>query len=111
MTDRLSAIATASICVTAITAAKILAVLTLPICSHPPQRSLKLSGESSVTTFQLPGTRHARNFCATCGSALPLADTKLLVVPADSLDTNIDIAPDGNIFNAIHAAEGIMTST
>lgn len=57
-----------------------------------------LSGQSSVTTFQLPGTRHARNFCATCGSALPLADAQIVVVPAGSLDSDIDLAPDGNIF-------------
>ena len=63
-----------------------------------------LSGESSVTTFQLPGTRHARNFCSACGSALPFANAKMVVVPAGSLDTDIDIVPNGNIFIASRAS-------
>ena len=63
-----------------------------------------LSGQSSVATFRLPGTRHARNFCAACGSALPLANAQMLVVPAGSLDTDMDRAPDGNIFTGSRAA-------
>jgi hypothetical protein len=63
-----------------------------------------LSGQSSVTVFRLPGTRHARSFCATCGSALPFANAHMVVVPAGSLDNDINIAPDGNIFYASRAA-------
>ncbi|CAM5300535.1 GFA family protein [Rhodanobacter lindaniclasticus] len=63
-----------------------------------------LCGQASVTSFRLPGTRHARNFCAACGSALPLASDGMVVVPAGSLDTDIDVAPDGNIFTASRAA-------
>ena len=63
-----------------------------------------LSGESSITTFELPGTRHARSFCAACGSALPLADAQMLVVPAGSLDTDMDRVPDGNLFTGSRAA-------
>lgn len=48
-----------------------------------------LSGEALVRHYQLPGTRHARSFCSTCGSALPSLqlDGTLLVVPAGCLDT------------------------
>ncbi len=63
-----------------------------------------LSGQDVVTTYRLPGTRHVRSFCATCGSALPVSGTGMLVVPAGSLDTDIAIAPDGNIFTASRAA-------
>ena len=63
-----------------------------------------LSGEGSITSFQLPGTRHVRSFCADCGSALPFANAHGVVVPAGSLDTDIDIAPDGNIFTASRAS-------
>lgn len=63
-----------------------------------------LSGEASITTFRLPGTRHARSFCAVCGSALPFADANMVTVPAGSLDTDIDIAPSGNLFIASRAS-------
>lgn len=63
-----------------------------------------LSGEGSVATYQLPGTRHARSFCPRCGSALPFATPGMLVVPAGSLDTEIGIAPNGNIFIASRAS-------
>lgn len=63
-----------------------------------------LSGQGAITTYKLPETRHARSFCAICGSALPLADDGMLVVPAGSLDTEIAIAPDGNIFTASRAS-------
>lgn len=62
-----------------------------------------LSGEKSVTTFRLPGTRHARSFCAICGSALPFTRSNMTVVPAGSLDTDISNIPDGNIFTGSRA--------
>ena len=64
-----------------------------------------LSGETTVTYFQLPGTRHARCFCATCGSALPFVQAAdgMLVVPAGSLDTPVDIRPNAHICLASRA--------
>lgn len=63
-----------------------------------------LSGQDKVSTFSLPHTRHARSFCSVCGSALPYASEKMLVVPAGSLDTPVAIAADANIFTASRAA-------
>lgn len=63
-----------------------------------------LSGEGVVTTYKLPNTRHARSFCAICGSALPCAGAEMLVVPAGSLDTDVDLTPDGHIFTASRAS-------
>lgn len=63
-----------------------------------------LSGQDHVSTFNLPQTRHTRCFCSTCGSALPFASPKILVVPAGSLDTAPGIVPDANVFVASRAA-------
>jgi hypothetical protein len=63
-----------------------------------------LSGEDSITTYSLPGTRHARSFCAICGSALPLVGSGGVVVPAGSLDTEIAQIPDGNIYTGSRAS-------
>ena len=63
-----------------------------------------LSGQAQVRSFTLPGTRHTRCFCSTCGSALPYVSDKTLVVPAGSLDTERAIAADGHIFTANRAA-------
>lgn len=63
-----------------------------------------LSGQGSITSYNLPGTRHARSFCAICGAALPLAGAKGIVVPAGGLDTDIAQLPDGNIFTASRAS-------
>jgi len=64
-----------------------------------------LSGADKITTFNLPSTRHVRSFCAVCGSAVPsvLAGGSLLVVPAGSLDTNVDIKPNAHLFSASRA--------
>lgn len=62
-----------------------------------------LSGQEQVRTFNLPQTRHTKCFCAVCGSALPCALAKMLVVPAGSLDTPLAVAPDANIFMASRA--------
>lgn len=67
--------------------------------------SLKwLSGEDKVVTFLLPGTRHQRSFCSTCGSALPLASPFGWVVPAGCLDTTLPQRPDAHLFCANRAA-------
>ncbi|MHC9083806.1 GFA family protein [Luteimonas sp. RIT-PG2_3] len=61
------------------------------------------AGEDNVITFRLPGTRHARCFCSTCGSALPYAGDGMVVVPAGCLDTAPGIAPEAHLFTASRA--------
>jgi hypothetical protein len=48
----------------------------------------------------LPATRHSRCFCSTCGSALPMKQMngQLLVVPAGSLNSEVQIRPNAHIF-------------
>lgn len=62
-----------------------------------------LAGRDKVSTFRLPGTRHARSFCSVCGSALPLEAPGMLVVPAGSLDGALGIRPDAHLFTASRA--------
>lgn len=62
-----------------------------------------LAGEDKLTVFKLPGTRHARCFCAVCGSALPLQVPGLLVVPAGSLDGDFGLRPQAHLFTASRA--------
>ncbi|MDY6926430.1 MAG: GFA family protein [Pseudomonadota bacterium] len=61
-----------------------------------------LTGKENIRHFQLPSTRHARSFCATCGSALPyvMADNLTAVVPAGSLNSPPTKQPDAHIFTA-----------
>ncbi|MFT3808561.1 MAG: GFA family protein [Micropepsaceae bacterium] len=63
-------------------------------------------GEANVRHYALPGTRHARSFCATCGSALPMAqfDGALIVVPAGNLDTLVETRPTARICLSDRAA-------
>ena len=64
-----------------------------------------LCGREQVTTYRLPATRHARCFCAVCGSALPYAQEGggLLAVPAGSLDSELRRHPDAHIFASSRA--------
>lgn len=64
-----------------------------------------MSGADNITSYHLPETQHARSFCKTCGSALPnlQMDGALLVVPAGSLDTPVDIRPTAHICCASRA--------
>jgi hypothetical protein len=64
-----------------------------------------LSGESAVRTFTLPGTRHSKSFCETCGSAVPnISSTgSLLVVPAGCLDSELALKPTAHIFTSSKA--------
>lgn len=62
-----------------------------------------LAGEDNVRFFNLPGTRHSRSFCATCGSALPWRMGRSLVVPAGSLDSEVPLRPEAHIFVASRA--------
>lgn len=59
-----------------------------------------LSGEDSVSHFNLIGTRHSKAFCRSCGSALPRSQRsdEPLVVPAGSLNTPVHIRPNAHIF-------------
>lgn len=64
-----------------------------------------LAGESAVSSFTLPGTRHNKSFCKFCGSALPSADTAgLVVVPAGCLDTEVAMLPTARIFTSSRAS-------
>ncbi len=58
-----------------------------------------LSGEEQIKSFQLPETRHRRDFCTGCGSPVPSLQMKgaLLVVPAGSLEGEVSIRPDSHI--------------
>jgi hypothetical protein len=59
-----------------------------------------VSGEERVRQFDLPGTRHSKCFCGTCGSALPRVELGggWVVVPAGSLDSELLVRPDAHIF-------------
>lgn len=64
-----------------------------------------LCGEENVTVFRFPNARHTRVFCKTCGSALPYATDKgLLMVPAGSLDSELLMRPDAHLFLGHKAA-------
>ncbi|CAN0654184.1 GFA family protein [Nitratireductor aquimarinus] len=58
-----------------------------------------LSGEDRIKTYRVPESRHEKSFCSECGSAVPgiQMDGALLVVPAGSLDTPVDICPNAHI--------------
>lgn len=64
-----------------------------------------LSGQANIKTFQLPETQHAKSFCTDCGSALPTVQGNgaFLVVPAGSLDSQIDLRPSARICYASRA--------
>lgn len=57
-----------------------------------------LAGEESVRRYRIPGTRHEKSFCATCGTPLPLREEGgWLMVPAGSLDSAIALRPEAHI--------------
>lgn len=64
-----------------------------------------LCDTDDIKTFNLPSTRHTRSFCAHCGSAVASLQMEgaLLVVPAGSFDTEIEISPTAHIFCASKA--------
>lgn len=61
-----------------------------------------LSGQEKIKTFNFRSEGHIKSFCTNCGSALPnlQMDGKLLVVPAGSMDSDINIRPQGHIYCA-----------
>ena len=66
-----------------------------------------LTGADNVGRFRLPGTRHEKSFCRTCGSALPTVQDAgagaVLVVPAGALDGPVDLTPAAKICYADRA--------
>ena len=64
-----------------------------------------VSGQNMIKVYNLLSTRHIKNFCSNCGSALPSSqkDGNLIVVPAGSLDDKISIEPNAHIFVASKA--------
>lgn len=57
-----------------------------------------ITGKENVKTYNLPNTRFAKSFCMDCGSALPTArDNSGIVVPAGSLNSDVDLHPTGHI--------------
>jgi hypothetical protein len=64
-----------------------------------------LSGQENVRTYRIPDTRHEKAFCVECGSALPrvAGNGAMLIVPAGSLDTSVDIRPTAHICFASRA--------
>lgn len=59
-----------------------------------------IKGIDTIKTFNLPSTQHTRSFCSLCGSAVPSMQMngQLLVVPAGSLDTEVEFSPTAHIF-------------
>lgn len=58
-----------------------------------------VSGADKISTYKIPSTRHKKSFCSNCGSALPNEQKNTtLVVPAGSLDDDVEIAPQAHIF-------------
>ncbi len=59
-----------------------------------------LSGQDKIAQFKLPTTHHTKSFCLICGSAVPSQQTNdaSLVVPAGSLDSEVNIKPNAHIF-------------
>ncbi|WP_366653633.1 GFA family protein [Fodinicurvata sp. EGI_FJ10296] len=64
-----------------------------------------VSGHESIQTYRVPETRHEKSFCIKCGSALPSVQLEgaLVVVPAGSIDSAIDIRPSAHICFASRA--------
>ncbi|WP_050757135.1 GFA family protein [Cyanobium sp. PCC 7001] len=59
------------------------------------------SGSELIRRFDYPGERSfTRVFCGNCGSALPFLNKRMssLIIPAGSLDSEVSILPDKNIF-------------
>ncbi|MDF1748269.1 MAG: GFA family protein [Alphaproteobacteria bacterium] len=64
-----------------------------------------VSGLDSIQTYRVPETRHEKSFCRNCGSALPSVQLEgaLVVVPAGSIDSEIDTRPSAHICFASRA--------
>ncbi|QLF71437.1 GFA family protein [Peteryoungia desertarenae] len=64
-----------------------------------------ISSLDSIRTYRIPGTRHEKSFCTQCGSAVPSVQSEgsMVVVPAGSMDSMIDIQPSAHICYASRA--------
>lgn len=64
------------------------------------------TGETIITTYKLPSTKHVKSFCSNCGSAVPSIqmNNKLVVVPVGCLDQDISIKPTAHIYKASAAS-------
>lgn len=64
-----------------------------------------LSGDDKIKTYRVPDSRHDRSFCIESGSMAPgvIENGALLIVPAGSLDTPLEIHPTAHIFAASRA--------
>lgn len=58
-----------------------------------------LSGKDSVREYVVPDTRHTKCFCRQCGAAVPSIqmNSTLVVVPAGSLDSPVEMRPTAHI--------------
>lgn len=66
-----------------------------------PENITWLSGQDFIQRFELASAKSwAKQFCSICGSGLPYINRSgtHLVVPAGSLDSELDIEPDDKIF-------------
>lgn len=59
-----------------------------------------LTGEDNLSYYRHEDTHFARTFCKTCGSNVPTVSKErgLVVVPAGSLDSDVDLTAQANIF-------------
>ncbi len=64
--------------------------------------TLQWTGDTSlIASYKLPeAKRFARTFCKTCGGPLPkeIPEMELVMIPAGTLDTEPNIAPQARIF-------------
>lgn len=65
-----------------------------------------LSGSEKVKVYRHASTLHVKSFCSECGSSLPSSqmEGQLLVVPAGSLDTKLEVVPNAHIYTEHRAA-------
>ncbi|WNJ97385.1 GFA family protein [Vibrio ruber] len=57
------------------------------------------SGADLVKTYHHPDSRYVKSFCQNCGSAVPsVIDHSMILLPAGSLDSDLPLTPDANIF-------------
>lgn len=62
-----------------------------------------ICGKENTKTFNLPNTRFVKSFCINCGSALPNQNNGRLLVPAGSLNCDVDTPPTAHICMASKA--------
>jgi len=59
-----------------------------------------LSGQEKLSFFRIEGANFSRQFCSICSSTMPIfvEARDLVITPAGSLDTEVDIKPQAHIF-------------